>query len=116
MKHGFARLLMMHLLAACDDGQPPQNVTKMVPSNAIPTSSPLMTPLYRNLGLWRAHPRFPASACKKIDIAASPAGLSSNMAMWTRALHRHRPVGGVHRPQFRRPGPRLRRQRRAQAS
>ena len=74
-------LAALLLLAGCEDGTPEQNVTQV--KAAIPGSDRLaaMTPLYRNLGLWRAIRDAP-ERCKKVDNGAFQQNYR-NLAMWT---------------------------------
>jgi hypothetical protein len=74
-------LLAFALLAACEDGQPAKNVTKVVASNDQSDQLKVMAPLYRNLAFWRAV-RDSGQACKKVDIAAYQQDYRT-MAMWT---------------------------------
>jgi hypothetical protein len=69
------------LLAACEDGTPEQNVTHVTAANTYSDQMKAMTPLYRNLGLWRAIRDAP-ERCKKVDNGAYQQDYR-NMAMWT---------------------------------
>ena len=74
-------LCMILLLAACDDGKPQQNVTSVKASNPYSDQLAAMTPLYRNLGLWRAIRDAP-QRCKRVDSGAYQQAYK-NMAMWS---------------------------------
>jgi hypothetical protein len=69
------------LLVACGDGTPKQNVTQVKMANDYSAQLNAMTPLYRNLGLWRAIRDAP-QRCKKVDAGAWQQDYH-NMAMWT---------------------------------
>jgi hypothetical protein len=70
------------LLAGCGDGTTAQqNVTTMKVENAGSDRLAAMTPLYRNLGLWRAIRDAP-QRCKKVDAGAFQQDYKG-MAMWT---------------------------------
>jgi hypothetical protein len=69
------------LLAGCGDGTPEQNVTQVKVANDYSAQLNAMTPLYRNLGLWRAIRDAP-ERCKKVDAGAYQQDYR-NMVMWT---------------------------------
>jgi hypothetical protein len=74
-------LAALLLLAACGDGTPEQNVTHLKTANTYSDQLKAMTPLYRNLGLWRAVRDAP-ERCKKLDNGAYQQEYKT-MAMWT---------------------------------
>ena len=82
MRNGISSaLLALFLLAGCGDGTPAQNVTSVKASNTYSDQLAAMTPLYRNLGLWRAIRDAP-QRCKRVDSGAFQQDYK-NMAMWS---------------------------------
>jgi hypothetical protein len=69
------------LLAGCEDGSPEQNVASVKAANTYSDQLAAMTPLYRNLGLWRAIRDAP-QRCKRVDSGAFQQAYR-NMAMWS---------------------------------
>ena len=74
-------LAVLLLLAGCEDGTPEQNVASVKAANTYSDQLAAMTPLYRNLGLWRAIRDTPLR-CKKVDTGAYQQEYR-NMAMWS---------------------------------
>lgn len=74
-------LCALLLLAACEDGTPEQNVASVKAANPYSDQLAAMTPLYRNLGLWRAIRDAP-QRCKRVDSGAYQQAYR-NMAMWS---------------------------------
>jgi hypothetical protein len=74
-------LAILLLLAACEDGSPEQNVASVKAENVYSDQLAAMTPLYRNLGLWRAIRDAP-QRCKRVDSGAFQQSYR-NMAMWS---------------------------------
>ena len=74
-------LATMLLLAGCEDGTPERNVASVKTANTYSDQLAAMTPLYRNLGLWRAIRDAP-QRCKRVDSGAFQQAYR-NMAMWS---------------------------------
>ena len=80
-KSAASALAILLLLAACEDGTPEQNVATVKAANTYSDQLAAMTPLYRNLGLWRAIRDAP-QRCKRVDSGAFQQDYK-NMAMWS---------------------------------
>ena len=80
-KPAASALAILLLLAGCEDGTPERNVASVKASNTYSDQLAAMTPLYRNLGLWRAIRDAP-QRCKKVDTGAFQQDYR-NMAMWS---------------------------------
>jgi hypothetical protein len=72
---------LLLLLTGCEDGTPERNVASVKPANTYSDQLAAMTPLYRNLGLWRAIRDAP-QRCKRVDSGAYQQDYR-NMAMWS---------------------------------
>ena len=72
---------LLLLLTGCQNGTPEQNVASIKATNTYSDQLAAMTPLYRNLGLWRAIRDAP-QRCKRVDSGAFQQEYR-NMAMWS---------------------------------
>ena len=96
-------------LAGCGDGAPTNDQPAIRVANPDSDRLKALSPLIQRLGLMRAI-RQSGHRCHRVD-ALGHQQYYRSMEMWVALVRRRPPLVDLHRPQRRRPGPRLRRAR-----